>query len=63
MYCRTEGGYRYGHTNGDIPRDPVTFTTITNYQTGLFGATAEYIPHAGLDTSLASTSLIQLIPP
>ena len=27
-----------------------------------FGATAEYIPHAGLNTSLMSTSLIWLIP-
>ena len=25
------------------------------------GATAEYIPHAGLDTSLTSTSLMRLI--
>ena len=29
-----KGGYRYGHTDGDIPRDPVTFPTIANYQTG-----------------------------
>ena len=27
-----KGGYRYGQTNGD---DPVTFTTIASYQTGL----------------------------
>ena len=35
MHCGTEGGYRYGQTNGDIPRDPVTFPTIANYRTGL----------------------------
>ena len=28
----------------------------------IFGTTAEYIPHAGVDTSLTSTSLMRLIP-
>ena len=31
-----KGGYRYGHTNGYIPCDPVTFPTIANYRTCLF---------------------------
>ena len=47
-------GYGVAHTNIYFGSNQIQFQGP--------GATAEYIPHAGLDTSLTSTLLIRLIP-